>query len=273
MQLGISSWTYPWSIGVPGYPQPAAPLTALDLIDRARELGAAVVQVADNLPLHAQAPEALEQVRRHASERGVAVEVGTRGIEPAHLRRYLECARLVGARLLRTLTHTATSKPDIRQARLWLAEVLPEFERAGVVIALENNEAHRVREYAGLARELASPSFGLCIDTANSLGDLARTEEVLAELAPHAVCLHYKDVRIERFDHRMGFRVVGCAAGDGRVDGPAVIAELRRHRRDPNVIIEQWPPYQGSLEASVALENDTASRGIAYLRRLLAAGR
>lgn len=270
MQLGISSWTYPWSIGVGGYPQPASPLTALDLVDRARELDVPVLQLADNLPLHAMTPDALDTLRLRAEQRGVVLEAGTRGIEPAHLRRYLECARRAGARLLRTLTHTATSKPDIRQARQWLAEVLPEFERAGVVIALENNEAHRVREYAGLARELASPSFGLCIDTANSLGDLSRPEEVIAELAPHAVCLHYKDVRVERFDHRMGFRVVGCAAGEGRVPGPLVVAELRKHGRRPNVIIEQWPPFQATVDASIALETETARRGIAYLKQLLA---
>ena len=56
MQLGISSYTFSWAVGIPGYPQPLQPLTALALLDRASELGVGVVQIADNLPLDALPP-------------------------------------------------------------------------------------------------------------------------------------------------------------------------------------------------------------------------
>ncbi|MBD0258148.1 MAG: sugar phosphate isomerase/epimerase, partial [Cytophagales bacterium] len=51
MQLGISTYTYPWAVGVPGS-EPPVPLTAPDLIARAGEHGIPIVQVGDNLPLH-----------------------------------------------------------------------------------------------------------------------------------------------------------------------------------------------------------------------------
>ena len=38
MQLGIGSYAYAWSIGVPGHP-PAQPMTAFDLLDEAARLG------------------------------------------------------------------------------------------------------------------------------------------------------------------------------------------------------------------------------------------
>ncbi len=52
MRLGISSWTYPWAIGVSGFPQPVRPIRLADLLERAAVLKVGVVQVADNLPLH-----------------------------------------------------------------------------------------------------------------------------------------------------------------------------------------------------------------------------
>ena len=51
MRLGIGSYTYGWAIGVSGH-APERPMGALDLLERAAELGVGLVQVADNLPLH-----------------------------------------------------------------------------------------------------------------------------------------------------------------------------------------------------------------------------
>ncbi|NTW36601.1 MAG: hypothetical protein HGB17_10810, partial [Syntrophobacteraceae bacterium] len=50
MRLGIGSYTFPWAVGMPGH-RPAQPMTALDLLDKATQLGVGVVQICDNLPL------------------------------------------------------------------------------------------------------------------------------------------------------------------------------------------------------------------------------
>lgn len=52
MNIGISSYTYTWGVGVPGYSSIENPLTPIDLIRRAFELGVQVVQLCDNTPLH-----------------------------------------------------------------------------------------------------------------------------------------------------------------------------------------------------------------------------
>jgi hypothetical protein len=59
MHLGLSSYTFVWSVGVPGYPQPPAPLTAEGLLRKAAEFGVTVVQIADNLPPTAKALNSL----------------------------------------------------------------------------------------------------------------------------------------------------------------------------------------------------------------------
>ena len=51
MRAGLSSYTFPWAVGIPGR-EPAQPLSALDLLRIASELGVGVVQLADNTPLN-----------------------------------------------------------------------------------------------------------------------------------------------------------------------------------------------------------------------------
>ena len=78
-RLGISSYTYAWSIGVPGHPVPD-PLSVLGLLDKAVALGVGVVQIADNLPLDRMPTESLERLKRSAEDREVQIEVGARGV-------------------------------------------------------------------------------------------------------------------------------------------------------------------------------------------------
>ena len=51
MKLGISSYTDSWAVGIPGH-LPERPVRPIDLLEKARALGARVVQIADNMPLH-----------------------------------------------------------------------------------------------------------------------------------------------------------------------------------------------------------------------------
>jgi sugar phosphate isomerase/epimerase len=267
MTLGIASWTVPWAIGMPGYPAPPSALTPTGLLDKALSLGVGIVQVADNMPLDRLAEEELENLKEAAQARGIALEAGTRGIEPAHLQRYLDISQRIGARKLRTLSHTATAKPTIRQAAEWIGAVLPEFEKAGVAIALENNEAHSVKEYAWLIREFRSPALGICMDTANSLGRPETLAQVVSELAEHAIVVHIKDYDIHRIDTRMGFRVVGAPAGEGKVDFDLVFSALKRHGSSPSIILEHWPPFVDTIEQTIALEEEWVRRSMAFLRQ------
>ena len=52
--LGLSSYTYPFLSGVNPKQRPASPLTPVQLIDRAVELGVHCVQFSDNMPLAEQ---------------------------------------------------------------------------------------------------------------------------------------------------------------------------------------------------------------------------
>src|SRR6185369_1360230 len=116
MRLGISSYTYVWAVGVPGFEQPQQPLTAKALLKKASDLGVSVVQIADNLPLHRFSNSDLDDLAALAQEKRIDLEVGTCGIEPGHLRTYLDIAVRLRSSLIRVLIDTDTSFPTSGEA-------------------------------------------------------------------------------------------------------------------------------------------------------------
>ncbi len=104
------------------------------------------------------------------------------------------------------------------------------------------------------------------MDTANSLGALETTDLVVEALAPYTTVLHAKDFDLMRIDTRMGFAVVGRPAGEGRVDFDWVFKELSRHGRNPDVILEHWPPFTETIEVTIRLEEDWVERSMRFLR-------
>ena len=49
MRLGISSYTFGFAVGADGS-RPVNALTAIGLVDRAKQMGVGVLQIADNMP-------------------------------------------------------------------------------------------------------------------------------------------------------------------------------------------------------------------------------
>ncbi|HTW07954.1 MAG TPA: sugar phosphate isomerase/epimerase family protein [Acidimicrobiales bacterium] len=268
MRLGISTWSVPWSVGVPGYPQPTPPLSVFDLVDKAVELRVGVLQIADNLPLHTLTEADLERLGEVAYRHGLRLEVGTRGVDHDHLVRYIDIAAKLGARTLRTvLSGSLLTADELAGAETAVRAVLDELDKHGVTLALENNEAFSAIEYAQLVQRISSSHVGICLDTANSLGRPELLQTLVAQLGSHTVMLHAKDYDIQRVDTRMGFSVVGRPAGYGRVDFDHLLDELRaRGRNDISVIVEHWPPYEGTIEATVRLEEEWVSRSVEFLR-------
>ena len=272
-KLGIASWSLPWAIGVQGYPAPQRPLGCIGLLEKAAEAKVSVVQIADNLPLHELPDQELDQLREAATGRGLVLEAGTRSLDPEHLARYIAISHRIGARILRTVLSGSLFGPkELAAAEAAILKVLPALERQDVTLALENNEAFSALEFAGIITRIASPHVGICLDTANSLGRPETLQTVVEHLAEHAVVLHAKDYDIRRIDTRMGFSIAGTAAGDGRVDFNWVLAELRRRGRSGiSIIVEHWPPFAGTIEESIRIEEEWLSRSVRFLRSKLSA--
>lgn len=269
MRLGIGSYTYGWSVGVPGYPPPTRPLTVVGLLNLAVELGVRVVQVADNLPLDRLEDQELDGLARHAGRLGIDLEVGTRGIAPDLLRRYVEIARRLGSPILRTVIDTASHRPEPDEVVETLRSAAPFFERRGVCLAIENHDRFRASTLADILDRVGSPNLGICLDTANSIGCVENLDTLLDRLGPRTVNLHLKDHGIFRLPHFNGFVVEGCPAGRGQLDVPRLLGAIRQHGRDPNVILELWTPPEATPAETVAKEQAWARESVDYLRRFL----
>jgi 3-oxoisoapionate decarboxylase len=267
-RIGIGSWTYPWAVGTITEHQPAKILTPAGLVERAVKLGAKVVQVVDNLPLDRLDPMELDLFREAALAADVEMEIGTRGVEPAHLLKYIGIARQLGARLVRTMNGWHGKPRPLNEVERDLREILPVLEETGILLAIENYEAYSTRELAKLIRTLGHPHVGVCLDLTNSFGALESCDEILDALVPLTMNLHLKEFVVERTQHLMGFAFNGRPVGQGQLPLEKILTRLAEAGRKPNVIIEHWTPFAGSLEESLALEESWARASVAYLKSL-----
>jgi sugar phosphate isomerase/epimerase len=265
MKLGINSYTFMWAIGFPGA-TPPAPLTALGLLDKARQLGVRLVQTGPNLSF---ASEEEFQVFFHAAQaQNITLELGTRGLETDHLVRWTERCAQAGARLLRTIPEIMGETPSPEAAVQYLIAIRPELERFNVTLGLENGKIP-CRNLRQIIAQVESPRIGVVLDMVNSLAVPEGWREVTQVLAPYTVCLHFKDFTMRRAWHMMGFICEGCPAGKGQLDMQWLLEALRLARDDFNVILELWPPQQPTLAETIALEQAWAVESIQFLRQFI----
>ena len=253
LPLVLTAYGVPYSMGyIPlkdGTPNPR-PLTTIDLMDRACELGLAGIEV----PLTASVPSFEGRVVELATppqdleaalrERGLRV-VADYGIvtdhDAQHLIEYLKTAKALGATIVRAvlsnlLCGDRRSCPGGWPARLEasaarLREVLPTAEALGVAIAIENHQDATTDDLLRLG-ELAgnSPAFGITFDTGNPLAMMEDPVATARRLAPMIRHVHLKDYTIHFSPE--GYRLVRCAAGEGVIDFSAILSIVHGNGHD-----------------------------------------
>jgi 3-oxoisoapionate decarboxylase len=269
MQLGISSYTYGWAVGTDQH-RPANALSALDLIDRAAALGVRVLQICDNLPAQTYEPASVAAIARHAEDKGVSIEVGTRGCDACHLRRFLHIARAFRSPILRVVLDTADDQSTETQVIDRLSAIVPEFGTGGptVRLAIENHDRLRSAALVRILRELDRRGLGalvgICLDTVNSFGALEGPEVVVDTLGPYVVNLHLKDFAVRRLPPLQGFTIEGRPAGEGMLDIPWLLRELNGN--DYSAILELWTPPEPDEAATIRKEAEWAQRSVRTAR-------
>ena len=97
--IGLSTYSFfwQWSERAP------EPLTLPEMLNRTAALGVGLFQICDYPPIEEYTAEELTQLADRAGELGITLELGTKGIEAEHLRRFLAMAELLGVRLIRSM--------------------------------------------------------------------------------------------------------------------------------------------------------------------------
>lgn len=265
MRLGLSSYTYGWAVGTPDS-RPVQPLDELGLLDRCQEHGLRLLQVGDNLPLHALDSARLVRFLDRSRAEGVELEVGARGLTVERVTTYAALARRAGARLVRFVIDDAGYEPTPAEVVAILRETAPLL--SGLVLGLENHDRFPARILRDIVEAAGSENVGICLDTANSLGAGEGLETVMRELGPYTVNLHLKDFHIRRVPYLMGFTVEGRPAGSGALDIPALLAELQASGRCATAVLELWTPPEADPQATIAKEAAWARQSLEILKPL-----
>ncbi len=268
MKLGISSFTYTWAVGVPGS-IPANPLSAYGLIDRASEFSVSIVQIADNLPLERLPHFELNELKHYASGKGISLEMGGRGLIPAHAMECLEAAEVLGSPILRMVIDEPGYEPDMQTIISIIREVVPELKSRNIKLAIENHDRLKAREFERIINSVGSDMVGICLDSVNSMGAGEGFKTVSEILAPYTFNLHIKDFSIDRVPHKMGLLIEGRPAGKGMLNIPGLFRNIDQYSRCRSAILELWTPPEKSVEETIIKEEKWAEESIQYLKSLI----
>lgn len=267
MQIGIGTYALFWEVqdanprplGIPG------------MIDRAAELGCDVFQICDDPRITQQDAAGLRALRKRADGHGLVLELGTRGIAPAQLHRFVGIAAQLGARTLRSMIQAPEIAGGAEAAAGQLRTVLPRLRETGVTLALETYEQVPTATLLEVIRAVDDPRLGICLDPANCVSALEHPRDVIAACAPRTVNLHVKDARFTRSAGWVGFSYTGAPLGEGLLDLELELGSVYREGRSPSAVVEHWLPWQGDLETTLATERDWTERSLAALRTWRAA--
>ncbi|MBM7790979.1 sugar phosphate isomerase/epimerase family protein [Tenggerimyces flavus] len=245
-RIGLATSGTTFSFGL--HPKAARPrINAHTLMDKAQARGLVGIELPDRM---IDNPEA---VRQDATERGMFVTVDTGGYEPDALARVIELAGQVGSPVVRTVVGGAKIggdrrplagrwQPFLDDVRAKLKVAAAEAERAGVTLCVENHQDLASEELLQLCEEIASPFFGINLDTGNPLATAEEPIDYFRRVAPHVKNVHLKDYWTWWSDE--GFLLVRSPLGQGLVDFPVLLDLLAPAVPDVPMSIEL-----GALEA------------------------
>jgi sugar phosphate isomerase/epimerase len=265
MKAGISSYTYTWAVGIPGW-MPRKPLTAYDLIDKAANAGLELVQMADNLPLEMFAVNELNNLHQYARSKNILIEMGGRGLTPEHTMKCLQAAERLNSSILRMVIDTQGFEPDIPTIVSIIRELEPEFKSRNIKLAIENHDRFKAKEFVKMIEEAGSDMTGICLDSVNSMGAGEGFNTVADILIPYTINLHIKDFVIFRVAHKMGFVIEGRPAGKGMLDIPDLVARVNSTGLCRSAVLELWTPPEKNIDETILKESLWARDSIAYLK-------
>jgi sugar phosphate isomerase/epimerase len=263
MSVGLGTYAFFWQHS----DRVSSPMSLAAMLDATAELGVTTFQICDYPAIESFSPAALAEIAAQASDLGLALELGVRGIRAFDLARGLRIATVLGATLVRSMLYTATDRPSLDEAARELAAAMPAFEDAGVTLALETYEQVATVDLAGLVARVGNAGLGICLDVANVTARLENQREVIDRVAPLVRNLHVKDFRFVRAEGLVGFELAGAPLGDGLLDFDYLMDAVRPFERGISTIVEHWLPWQGAEEPTIRAEVEWTARSVAVLRQ------
>jgi sugar phosphate isomerase/epimerase len=204
IQPGLTSYAFRWAIGTAGF-VPPNPMSILDFVLRAAELGFAGVQICDNLGFETLTDQEADVIRDAAERTGLFIETGTRGLDPNYLYKALTVSRRLGVKLMRLVVEIdrrggskEVNRREIGAVVSGLQGLLKLSQKDDMVFALENHASLSGDDMLEILASVNDPRLGVCLDTMNSIQLLEHPIALTRKLALHVLCVHLKDFRMEK---------------------------------------------------------------------------
>lgn len=233
LPAGLCVFGFACAAGLAGAGTPRAhpqPLSGLDLLRLAAESGLSWVELPLSM-LGDLSPEGLHAWRARGEALGLRFVVAGGRVSAESLGRELQVAAVLGAPAARcTLSGVLCGdrrgfpggwKEHLRHCERELEAALPEAERLGIAIAIENHQDVDSHDLFQLCRRFESRYLGVTLDCGNPLAVMEQPVEFAERLAPYLRHAHLKDYTLHHAPN--GFRLVRCALGQGVVDFPALL--------------------------------------------------
>jgi len=219
--IGISSFAYRYSIGLPGL-IPINPMSALDFLHSAHELGFQGVQLCENLNISDMDDAEWALIKNRADELGLFLEVGMNTVTVDSLTKHIEIADRLSASFLRVVLGgpRCYKAEDAYRARdefiAIFQQVLPLAKKYHIAMGIENHfdlPTYALRE---IVDAVDDESLGLIVDTTNGIHFLERPEETLEICRGRIVSIHLKDYLPQKVE--AGHFISGTVLGNGDLD-------------------------------------------------------
>jgi 3-oxoisoapionate decarboxylase len=240
-RLGVGSFAYRYAVGVEGFPV-SEPMKPLDFVQAANAIGAAGVQLCENLSYADCSQESLASVASYCERNGMYIELGMRDLTDENLERHICIAKDVGAKLIRVVLGRRSDRPERNTEELEsrsvdvLRSAIPALKEHGLQVGIENHFDLRTNRLVRIVDKVDSDHVGFVFDTTNGIGFIERPDETLSSFLPRLLSVHIKDYRI--FKVEAGYELRGCVLGEGWLDYRGMLEQVLSERPDSSIILE-----------------------------------
>lgn len=268
MQIGLSSYTFPWAVAAQNN-HAALFAIANQLLDYTKTNGLGYLQFGDNLPLHEFSEAELSSFSAIAKDYAIQIQAGTKRLTRENIHRYIIIAKKIASPFVRMVIDDTGYHPPVEDVMDVINDCLPALQENNIMLAIENHDRFSAAMLEKIILKTDKRFVAICLDTANSLGAGEGIEHVVKTLGPYTINLHVKDFVISRLSHKMGFKIEGSAAGDGMLDIKWLINELKQYKRCDTATLEIWSGEERTMAETIGREKHWAEKSIRYLKNII----
>jgi 3-oxoisoapionate decarboxylase len=252
-QLNAQSASGYQPMGLNSYCLRALKWTDKQVLDYAAGLKLDGVFLQDSLDPDRERLEHLKEIGAYAKQLKLHLETGIGPVLPASpeaaetsrklLLTGLERAKACGSPLMRVIhagdrAHLpkAPMETNIKSMIQLLKSVQPQFQDAGIKIAIENHKDLQAWEMREVFEGAGKEWVGSYLDTGNPVFVAEDPLTTVETLGPYALCVHLRDSVI--YESPGGAMVQWVPLGEGNIDFHAIVAKVREMKPDVYVYIK-----------------------------------